>query len=116
MMTPPTASSSDDPRMSAVLPSNIDALAHHAGMTVRAHRWVGTLVAGAGLALGGCVATTATAHADSGVGPLRQYWCPAQYVLPCDFWQTEFFQSPWMQSPLWQNPMVRVPWQPDRYG
>lgn len=85
------------------------------GMKLRTHRGIGTLAVGAGLVLGGCVATTATAHADTGLAAPKQYWCPAEYVLPCDFWQTEFFQSPLMQSQLWQNPLVRVPWQADGY-
>lgn len=63
-----------------------------------------------GLSLGGL---PATAHADT-LTP-KQYWCPADYFLPCDFWQTEIFQSPLMQSPLWHNPFMRVPWQQDRY-
>jgi len=69
---------------------------------------------GAGLALG-CGLTAPNAHADTGVGSLKQYWCPAEYILPCDVWHTKFFQSPLMQSPLWQTPMVRVPWQSDGY-
>jgi len=85
------------------------------GMKLRAHRWVGTLAVSAGLALGGCVATTATAHADAGFAAPRQYWCPAEYLLPCEMWHTDFFQSPLMQSQLWQNPLVRVPWQADGY-
>jgi len=84
-------------------------------MKVRTHRWLGTLVVGTGLVFGVCVATTATADADTGVGPVKQYWCPAQYVLPCDIWHTEFFQSPMMQSPLWQGNVIRVPWQADGY-
>lgn len=85
------------------------------GMTVRALRWAGALVVGAGLTVGGLVATTATAHADAGVAPMREYWCPAEYFVSCDVWHSKFFQSPWMQSPVWQNPMVRVPWQSDGY-
>ncbi len=76
---------------------------------------IGTLVVSAGLALGGCVLSAPTAHADTGIWPLKQYWCPADYFLPCEVWQTEFFQSPVMQSPLWQTPLVRVPWQSDGY-
>jgi hypothetical protein len=84
-------------------------------MKVPAHRFLGALVASAGLAVGGCVLTTATAHADTSVGPLKEYWCPAQYFLPCDVWHTQFFQSPMMQSPLWRTPLARVPWQQDGY-
>ena len=84
-------------------------------MKIRTHRWVGALVVSAGLALGGCVLTTATANADAGVAPPKENWCPADYFGPCDFWQTEFFQSGLMQSPLWRNPLVRVPWQADAH-
>ena len=84
-------------------------------MNVRAHRRVGAVVVSAGIAVGGCVLTTAPAQADSNVGPLKQYWCPAEFVLTCDFWHTELWQTPIMQSPLWKTPGLRVPWQSDDY-
>lgn len=84
-------------------------------MTARAYRGAGKAVIAAGLAAVGCLTATATAHADAAVGPMREYWCPAEYFMSCDVWHSEFFQSPLMQSPLWQNPMVRVPWQSDGY-
>jgi hypothetical protein len=58
---------------------------------------------------------TPTAHADTAFGPPKEYWCPAEFLVPCDFWRTQLWQSPMMQSPLWKTPGIRVPWQNDNY-
>ncbi|MFZ0834535.1 MAG: hypothetical protein WAM92_15935 [Mycobacterium sp.] len=84
-------------------------------MQTGARRWAGALAVSAGLAVVGYPATTATAHADIVAGPMREYWCPAEYFVPCEVWRSEIFQAPVLQSPLWQTPLVRVPWQSDGY-